>query len=62
MSKSRRKSKEYLQSWFSQEIYYHKQLWKYCGKFSVRQRFKNVDKDFGSGNYYKKISFHGYLI
>lgn len=62
MSRSRRKSKEYLQSWLLQEIYYHKQLWKYYGKCSVRCRFKDINKDFGSGGYYKKINFHGYLI
>lgn len=62
MSRSKRKSKKYLQNWLLREIYYHKQLWKYYGKYSVRQKFKNINKEFGKGSYYKKLNFHGYLI
>lgn len=62
MSKSRRKikhivfgSKLYLQ-------YLHKRFYKDYGKNKVRCRFKNINKEFESGNYYKKISFYKYLI
>ena len=62
MSRSRRKmkhiiygSKEYLE-------YLHKKFYKNYGKNRVRCRFKNINKEFESGNYYKKIIFHEYLI
>lgn len=62
MSKSKRKIKDIV---FGSKLYLkhlHKKFYKEYGKSRVRCRFKNINKDFESGNYYKKISFYKYLI
>lgn len=62
MSRSRRKIKHIVYGSKDYLKYLYKLFYKNYGKNKVRCKFKNINKDFDNGNYYKKINFHEYLI